>query len=166
MTRCTVRYRARQFLRALGAHPTAAELTQTRQLLSEPHWRLFRAMAPRDQWHSIETLRLLRERGQASEDLALAALLHDAGKGHVRLHERVLYVLLARWPWLLRQLAAERGPHWRSALYRTAGHAVSGARLACEAGANARVTHLIRHHHCATTADTELLALIEADDRA
>jgi len=93
-------------------------------------------------------------------------LLHDAGKGHVRLHERVLYVLLARWPWLLRQLAAERGPHWRSALYRTAGHAVSGARLACEAGANARVTHLIRHHHCATTADTELLALIEADDRA
>src|SRR5438270_730680 len=140
-------YRIRQFGRAVGARPRPDQLSAVRTRLTEPQWRLFRSMAPRDQWHAIETLRLLSGRGEPGTDLGLAALLHDAGKGYIRLYDRVLYVLLARLPSLLRCLAAEDGAHWRAALFRSAGHANSGARLAQEAGASERAVWLIRQHH-------------------
>jgi putative nucleotidyltransferase with HDIG domain len=159
-------YRIAQFRRAVGARSTTEQLAQVRSRLTEPQWRLFRAMAPRDQWHAVETLRLLGECGAADPDLALAALLHDAGKGYIRLHERVLFVLLARWPWLLRRLAAPHGARWRTALFRSAIHAETGARLAREAGASERAVSLIRNHHAARSNDAGLLALIEADARA
>ncbi|HLZ69801.1 MAG TPA: HD domain-containing protein [Dehalococcoidia bacterium] len=165
-TVAAARYRMQQFIRALGARPGHADLAQARSLLSEPHWRLFRQMAPRDQQHAIETLRLIGMEGAPSPDLALAALLHDAGKGYVRLHERVLFVLLALWPRLLWRLSAEHGPHWRAALWRSARHAETGARLAAETGASARVADLIRRHHTRAADDRELRALIEADARA
>lgn len=159
-------YRFAQFRRALDARPTPAQLAATRARLNEPQWRLFSGMAPRDQWHAVETLRLLGERGAADPHLALAALLHDAGKGYICLHERVLFVLIARWPRLLRRLAAPRGPHWRRALFRSATHAATGARLARAAGASERAVSLIRDHHAAWSEDPELLALIDADARA
>ncbi|HZQ36858.1 MAG TPA: HD domain-containing protein [Dehalococcoidia bacterium] len=163
-------YRVGQFRRAVGAHPGASQLATARTYLTPSQWRLFGSMAPRDQWHAIETWRLLGDRGRRDRDLALAALLHDAGKGYIRLHERVLFVLIARWPWLLRRLAAPRGARWRTALYRTARHAATGARLASAAGAGERAIALIRYHHRVRDAvqadDPDLLALIEADARA
>ncbi len=156
-------YRIAQFRRALGARPTPADLAVARERLSAAQWRLFCGMAPRDQWHAVETLRLLGERGATDSDLTLAALLHDAGKGYIRLHERVLFVLLARWPWLLRRLAAPHGARWRTALFRSARHAAEGARLAREAGSSERAVALIRRHHAQRPDDPALLALIEAD---
>ncbi len=165
-----VRYRIGQFRRALGARPAPSQLAGVRVRLNAAQWRLFCGMAPRDRWHAVETLRLLDERGAADPDLALAALLHDAGKGYIRLHERVLFVLIARWPWLLRRLAVRHGARWRTALYRSARHAATGARLAREAGASERAAALIRYHHrlrdARQTGDPDLLALIDADERA
>jgi hypothetical protein len=164
--RATAIYRLRQFRRALGAKPTRAQLDAVQVQLTTPQWRLFCAMSPRDQWHAIQTLRLLRARGAVHADLALAALLHDAGKGYIRLHERVLYVLLTRRPRLLQRLATAQGAGWRTALFRSARHAEAGARLAQEAGASDRVVELIRGHHRAVANDAELAALIDADARA
>lgn len=168
--RASAIYRFLQFRRALGAKPTTTQLAAARACLSNEQWRLFRGMAPRDQWHAAETLRLLGERAAGDPELALAALLHDAGKGYIYLHERVLFVLLARWPRLLRRIAVPRGSHWRAALYRSASHASTGARLARDADASERTVALIRYHHRTRDAlridDPDLLALLDADARA
>lgn len=163
---CGPFYRLAQFRRALGARPSPAQIAEARALLTPAQWRLYTGMSSRDQWHSSETLRLLAARGRDDRDLSLAALLHDAAKGYIRLPERVLYVLLARTPWLLRRLASPRGPRWRTALHRSATHADAGANCALAAGCGARVAHLIRRHHTAQPTDAALAALIAADERA
>jgi len=160
------RYRVRQFGRTLGAHPAAADLRAARAALSAEEWTLFRGMSPRDQWHSIETWRLLEREGFTEPALRTAALLHDAGKGRVRLHERVLFVLLARAPAALERLAAANAPGTRGALHRIVHHAEAGASLAAAAGAPPRTVELIRRHHNSSIDEPELAALIRADERA
>ncbi len=158
-------YRLRQFCRAVAARPSDADLAAARAVLTEAQLAIFLTMAPRDQWHSIETLRLLR--GNLSDpDAELAALLHDAGKGYVLLHERVVYVLLSTFPALLARLAAPNRGRLRSALYRSLHHAEVGADLAMEAGASARAVQIIRGHHHTDASDTIALALASADDHA
>jgi len=161
-----LRYRIPQFRRALGARPSAAQLSEAQALLNPAQWRLYAALSSRDQWHSSETLRLLGARAQADHDLARAALLHDVGKGQIRLPDRVLFVLLSRMPWLLRRLARPCGPRWRTALHRSATHAAVGAERALAAGCGARVADLIRRHHAARPTDAALAALIAADESA
>lgn len=160
------RYRVAQLRRAVGARPDAAALAAARSLLTPAQLALFMAMSPRDQWHSAESLRLLPPALRADADLAVAALLHDAGKGYVRLHERVLYVLLALAPPLLQRAAAPRGPRWRRALHRSLHHAETGARLARAAGASERAATLIRDHHAPNPTDPAAVALLAADERA
>ncbi|MHB8574394.1 MAG: HD domain-containing protein [Dehalococcoidia bacterium] len=122
-------------------------------------------MAPRDQWHAVETLRLL---GLLSTDadLAVAALLHDAGKGYIRLHERVLYVLAAHHPALLHRLARSQGAGWRAALDRMMRHAETGAAMTLAAGSSQRAAELILQHHEPNRSDLAALALLDADERA
>ncbi len=160
------RYRAGQFWRALGARPSESALGRVREQLTADQWTLFVAMAPRDQWHAIETVRLLHEAGHDDPELDLAALLHDAGKGYIRLHERVVYVLLCSSPRLLRRLAQPDGRGWRGALHRSLCHAEAGARLAPAAGASQRVAQLIACHHHPDAADAQAVALLDADERA
>ena len=160
-------YRARQFARAVGARPSAADLAVLADYLSAEEQRLFYATSPRDQLHHIRTLRLLSEQGRPSRALARAALLHDVGKGRVRLYERVLYVLLnAAAPGLLARLTREDGIGPLGALYRTRHHAARGAGLLRSLGAGERELQLIACHHHPPGEDRELNALIAADDDA
>ena len=136
-----------------------------RARLTSAQQSLFLAMSPRDQWHGVETLRLLPAALRDDRELGLAALLHDCGKGYIRLYERVLYVLLARLPWLLVRLAAPRtGP--RGALLRLSRHTERGAALAAAAGSSPRTVALIRAHHYPDPNDPAAIALLAADDRA
>jgi|SRR5579875_715825 len=160
------RYRFGQLWRALGAQPDAAALAEMRALLTPTQQRLFLRMAPRDQWHCIETLRLLPPNLRADREIAVAALLHDAGKGYIHLHERVLFVLLGRAPWLLQRIARPGACGLRGALYRSLTHAETGAMLALQVGASERTAALIRAHHDASADDPALIALRAADDRA
>jgi hypothetical protein len=162
-------YRARQFSRAVGSRPEPADVEWACDVLGPQMALLFRAMSPRDQAHSLGTLRLLRPDQQQDSDLVVAALLHDAGKGYIRLHERVLFVLLSPFPALLRLLAHPSAHGWRSALHRCRTHAEAGALLAAAAGASDRTVELIRRHHHhrrAGAMDPALASLIDADDRA
>jgi len=158
-------YRAHQFRRALGARPGPEDLRLVERLLTPPQRALFLAMSPRDQRHGVATLRLLCNQAERSPDLAVAALLHDAGKGYIRLHERVLYVLLASFPRLLDRVERQGAQGVRSALYRSRRHAQAGASLAEGAGAGPDAVRLIRLHHT-EAAGAELRALQDADRRA
>lgn len=160
-------YRVRQFRRALGARPHAADLSVLDRYLTPAERRLFEATAPRDQHHHLETLRLLARHGEPSPALARAALLHDTGKGFIHLHERVLYVLLAAAaPWLLDRLSRRERAGVRGALYRTRHHAHLGAETLRRLGVGAREIDLVARHHDDPGADAELRALIAADDEA
>lgn len=160
-------YRVRQFRRAVGAAPSAGQLTVIERYLSPAERRLFGALAPRDQHHSLETLRLLACHHPLTPTLARAALLHDIGKGYIRLHERVIFVLLsAAAPRLLARLTGRERPGLLGALYRTRHHARAGAAMLAASGAEAPVVALVARHHLPPAADAELRALIHADDRA
>jgi len=108
-------YRTRQFLGAFRPTVESAERTDARVLLGERLWPLFESMKPRDQRHSLDVFHVLKDQGDHDQDLLMAALLHDVGKGrlaaaNVRLWHRVVYVLLgAGPPGLLRRVANGRG---------------------------------------------------------
>jgi putative nucleotidyltransferase with HDIG domain len=162
-----VAYRIRQFVRAAGARPSAADLALLDRYLSPAEQRLFHATSPRDQDHHLRTLQLLQRRGTPDATLARAALLHDVGKGYIRLHERVVYVLLAAAaPALLRRLTRRPRRGLLGALYRTRHHAAAGASMLRSLGVEDRVLDLVARHHRPAGGDAALCALIEADNDA
>jgi len=162
-------YRSRQFFAALRPRVDPDARAEAMRLLSATERRLFDAMTTRDQQHCLQVYQRLLGQGLADDDLLIAGLLHDAGKGHIALWHRVAYVLLeARAPSLLGRLAApgdlEAWPAvrgWRQALYRCRHHAALGAELARRAGASDGVVALIeadvaaprRHLHALEAAD-------------
>src|SRR4030042_6136121 len=104
----------RRFLRALRARVDPAERQVITDNLTPAQQRLFWAMMVQDQRHSLDVLYTLQRRGCQDQDLLLAALLHDVGKGDVRLWHRVLYVLLRAGPsGSLHRLPPPNGSGWR-----------------------------------------------------
>ena len=158
-------YRTRQFFAALRPKVNEAELKETSALLGERLMPLFLSMAPRDQRHCLDVYGALLRTGCHDQNVRLAALLHDAGKGElaggrVRLWHRVAYVLLATASArLLERLAGGRGG--LAALHH---HSERGALLAERHGAPAEVVDLIRRHEATAPADERLLLLRAADD--
>ncbi|HEV8573756.1 MAG TPA: HD domain-containing protein [Dehalococcoidia bacterium] len=157
-------YRTRQFLGALRPSVDSDQRGEAVELLGERLWPLFESMNLRDQRHSMDTYRLLKEQGQRDRDLLTAALLHDIGKGriagaNVRLWHRVAYVVLNTLaPSTLKRRTGHSG---LSALHQ---HAERGAVVAEALGAPAAVVDLIRRHHEEDPPDAPLRLLRSADD--
>ncbi len=161
--------------RGFGTTLDPAEVHLARSLLQPAELRLFAAMHPRDRRHSMDLLRALdadTEQGHGtppSPELRQAALLHDVGKGHLELWDRVAFVLLgaASQP-LVDGLASESGAAWQQALWRLRHHAALGAERLVGAGSTPRVVELVRRHTAPLAdagEDHELARLIEADQR-
>ena len=101
-------YRSRQFFRSVGASINDEDRAEVARLLTEDQQRLFFSMTPRDQQHCLDVLHALPPEASNDHDLLAAALLHDVGKGRVRLWHRVVYVLVrAVSPRLLQRLASK-----------------------------------------------------------
>ena len=159
-------YRSRQFFGALRTRLEDEERAEVAAHLTPAEQRLFYAMDPRDQRHGLDVFRILESGGHRDASLLAAALLHDAGKGRIRVWHRVAFVLLrAASPRLLRRLASGDGPGWRGALARSLDHAERGAALAEAAGSTAETVRLIRLHRSAA-GDDDALALLQAADES
>jgi hypothetical protein len=162
-------YRVRQVLIGLRPALRAGEVASVRTLLSEDERALFLGMHARDRRHSMDMLLWLRARmpasaGQPSTALEVATLLHDIGKGRLRLVERVAFVLLGALGEARRDRWCVEGGAFRGALWRLRHHARLGAaRL--DGVSTERVRWLVAHHSDALPPDDEELRwLMAADD--
>lgn len=158
-------HRVRQFFGALRPRVQDAERAVAYRWLTPAEQALFETMTLRDQQHGIVVWRRVRAAaGDEDRDLLAAALLHDCGKGDVRLWHRVAHVLMhAGAAGLAGRVASRDGAGWRRALWRLRYHPDIGADMAQRAGSSAEVVRLIREqdaHH----ADARLAALQAADD--
>ena len=158
-------YRSRQFFGALRARLEEEDSAEIAAHLTPAEQHLFYSMDRRDQRHGLDVFRVLKSGGHTDASLLAAALLHDAGKGPVKVWHRVAFVLLkAVSPRLLRRLAAAGRGGWRGALARSLDHAERGAALAEASGSTAETVRLIRLHRSPAGGDAALTLLQGADE--
>jgi len=158
------RHRTQQFFGALRPSTDEAARAEACAQLSPAERALFDSMMARDQQHGIEVWRRVRAAGDDAP-LLVAALLHDCGKGEVRLWQRVAHVVLgASAPGLRRRLASERGAAWRQALWRLLHHPRIGAAMAARAGADPDAVRMISEQDA--EAPDARLAMLQAADEA
>jgi hypothetical protein len=105
---------------------------------------LFDGMHVADRRHGLDVAATLRAGGTTDEELLLAGLLHDCGKGETGVLPRVAWSLGEAWgPWVVR--LTRHVPGWAGTLDRLRDHAELSAGLAIEAGCSVRTAELIRH---------------------
>ena len=144
-----VAYRIRQFLHALGAHPTPQDLAQAEATLGPSLYPLFRDLPPSDQAHALRVLHKARSSAPHDLELHQAALLHDAGKAPypLSLADRAAIVLARRW---IPARSAKWGsgqPHgWKRPFVVASQHPAWGATMVQQAGGSANLVRLIRDH--------------------
>jgi hypothetical protein len=131
--------------------------------VSPPQVALFDRMHVADRRHGLDVVATLRRQGVADDEVLLAGLLHDAGKGNTGVWQRVAFSLgQAYGPWVVR--VAGVLPGMRPALARLRTHAETSAQLAEEAGAPPRTVELIRHQDAPV--DPEAGRLLQLADEA
>ena len=136
--------KVRQFRAHRRARVADSERRALIEWLSPPQRALFDQMHVADQRHGLDVVSTLRAEGQTDEELLLAGLVHDAGKGETGLWPRVAFSLgqeYGEWVWRLTAVL----PGFRDALIRLHGHAESSAVMAEAAGCSPRTVELIRH---------------------
>lgn len=133
----------RQTKRHLVARVSPRERDSIAAWLTPAQLAVFDGMHVADRRHGLDVTAALRAAGEADQEVLLAGLLHDAGKGDAGMIPRILYSLgqaHITWP----ALAVGWLPGMRGALARLRDHAETSARLAAAAGCSARTVELIR----------------------
>ena len=154
------RYRVYQFTRGLRPHLSAREIGEARARLSPMEFALFLNAQPRDRRHSMDLYALLNRDG-ASEEMLVAALVHDVGKGQIATWHRIAFVVLGPLGGLL---ASREGARWRRVLWRLRAHAEIGAEMLRRAGSSHRVMEIVEAHTHLRSSDAEIEAFIRADN--
>jgi hypothetical protein len=158
--------RVAQFVAHLRARVEPSEEAEARRLLPAAAWPLFAGMPVADRRHALDVVGRLRAAGEDDRDLLVAALLHDAAKGHrMRLWHRVAGVLLeAASPRLLERVASRNPRSWRHPFHLYLHHGTLSADLAERAGCTPRTVAFMRGS-ATGSADVQLArALRVADD--
>jgi hypothetical protein len=136
--------KVRQFRSHVRARVGPEERAGLAGWLTPAQLALFDSMHVADRRHGLDVVATLRRDGTADDDLLVAGLLHDAGKGNTGVWPRVAHALgqsYGTWVWAVARLV----PRWPSALDRLRDHAETSARLAGDAGCSARTVALIQH---------------------
>jgi hypothetical protein len=136
--------KVRQFRSHVRARVGADERAGLADWLSPAQLGLFDSMHVADRRHGLDVVRTLRADGVTDEEVLLAGLLHDAGKGATGVGPRVAFSLGQRYGAWIRRVAWAI-PGWRAALDRLRDHAEASARSAAEVGCPPRTVELIRH---------------------
>jgi hypothetical protein len=143
-------------VRQFRAHGRARVSSAERELLvtwlTPRQLTLFDSMHVADRRHGLDVVETLRAEGRVDDELLLAGLLHDAGKGRTGVWPRVAYSLGQEYGALIWRLAGLL-PGYRDALARLRDHADASARLATAAGCSPRTVELIRHQDAPRDAD-------------
>lgn len=137
--------KARQFRAHVRARVSPAERSALADWLSPAQQDVFDAMPVADRRHGLDVVARLRADAVTDDEVLLAGLLHDAGKGQgVGLWPRVAWSLGEVWGlWVVR--LASRLPGFRTALDRIRDHAELSAGMAAAAGCSERTCDLIRY---------------------
>jgi hypothetical protein len=144
--------KVRQFRSHVRARVAPDERAALAGWVTADQLALFDSMHIADRRHGLDVVTTLREQGVTDEEVLLAGLLHDAGKGRTGVWPRVAYSLgQAYGPWVWR--VAGVLPPMRAALERLREHAETSARLAERAGASPRTVDLIRHQEAPVDPD-------------
>lgn len=147
--------RIRQFMRGVTASVSGDDLQQAAHYLPPAGLARFRRMPVDAQRHSLNVLTTLRRAGWHDPDLAVAALLHDAGKNAVSdagltfnaWVRAALTLADAVAPSLVARLARrDATAGWRYLLHVHRAHPRIGARWAQADGCSPLTCWLIAHH--------------------
>jgi hypothetical protein len=144
--------KVRQFRSHVRARVAPAERAALAGWVTPDQLALFDSMHIADRRHGLDVATTLREQGVTDEEVLLAGLLHDAGKGRTGVWPRVAYSLgqaYGAWVWRVAGVL----PPMRTALERLREHAETSARLAERAGASPRTVDLIRHQEAPVDPD-------------
>jgi hypothetical protein len=146
----TAAYRVRQGVRALLSYTRPVDRALAGRYLTPPLLALFDGMRRSEQQHSVRVLRALLARGDVPHALAVAALLHDAGKSRYPfpIWQKTLVVLVRAFaPRLFDRLAAgdPAKPWARPFVVSTRHPAWSGEDIAA-AGGDPLAVWLAAHH--------------------
>lgn len=136
--------KVRQFRSHVRARVRPDERAGLADWLTPQRLALFDSMHVADRRHGLDVVATLQRDGVVDDDLLVAGLLHDAGKGQTGVWPRVAYALgqaYGPWVWRLAKLV----PGLRTPLERLTVHAEKSARLAEAAGCSPRTVELIRH---------------------
>ena len=136
--------KVRQFRSHLRATVSPEERAALASRLTAPQLELFDAMHVADRRHGLDVVATLRAEGTTDDDLLLAGLLHDAGKGDTGVWPRVAFALGQAYGPRVWRVAALL-PGWRTTLARLRDHAELSAGMAAAAGCPPRTVELIRH---------------------
>ena len=168
------RYRLAQGLDSLVPRVPTDRNAILAAVLSPEQRQVFLSLSSVDQAHLLRVYRAVKQADPAaSNDLHVAALLHDVGKvspsGRVRLVHRVLRVALAKFaPSAWSRLTALPARGWRTGFVLAEHHPALGAEIADRLGCSARTSWLIAQHGTRSFPidDPELRLLVEADYHA
>ena len=144
--------RIRQGIRALLAFAYAVDYDLAAQYLTEAQLALFKQMGRSEQLHSLNVLRsVLAQADQTPHDLALAALLHDVGKGRAKkltIWQKTISVVFKKiLPALNTRLSAEKPlTFWNTPFVVRRWHPKWSAEILTENGASDCAIWLARHH--------------------
>ncbi len=135
--------KVRRFRGHIRARVRADERAALAAWLTSAQLAVFDGMSVADRRHGLDVVAALRAAGVQADDVLVAGLLHDAGKGATGAGPRVIHALgqaYGNWiPGALRWI-----PGMTAALHRLATHAETSAALAEAAGCSARTVDLIR----------------------
>lgn len=133
----------RQARSHVRARVSVAERAEIAAWLSPLQLAMFDAMTVADRRHGLDVVAALRAAGIGADEVLVAGLLHDAGKGWTGFLPRVIHSLgQAYGAWI--PAAAGRLPGMAASLDRLARHPETSARMAAAAGCSERTVELIR----------------------
>ena len=155
--------KGRRFWRYFSGRVSAAERRQLAEWLTPAQLGLFDAMHRADQRHGLDVVRALRVEGRSEQELLLAGLLHDCGKGRaLHVWHRVGWSLVEHYGLPMERVAL-RLPSFAPAFETIRQHAERSAEMAQAAGASQATVDLIRHQAEPIDADGGR-ALLMADE--
>ncbi len=156
-------HKVRQFRSHVSARVRSDERTGLAGWLSPAQLALFDAMHVADRRHGLDVVAALRAEGVTDDEVLVAGLLHDAGKGNTGVWPRVAWTLGQEYGPVVWRVAGVM-PGMARALERLRVHAERSAELAATAGCGPRTVELIRHQDAPQ--DPEFGELLRLADEA